>query len=246
MNRAERRRFEKEFATILRNDGDHCTLCRRELQHNERTFGGKTGAGTVALTTECCRSQLVVEAMTGLYTNRFPEAMPAISGKRRSKVAPQGELTNALDALQSHFSAIDDIATDARKRAGVRGTGAVNLQASAWKADDAAWFASHPDRSHRLRPMADDEAATYPPGLVDQPMPENHRFEVVIRQIEPGRRVRLPFGRNVSVPIPDHEAIIHALFDRIAAGGGPGRVVSVREIAEVAKLHEGSGQTPRN
>ncbi len=245
MNRAERRRFEKDFAIILRKDGDHCTLCRRKLEHNERTFGGKTAAGRVALTTDCCRSKLAVEIVTGLYATRHLEAMPTTSRKLGSKVAPGGDVNRTLDALQGHLSAIDDIATDTRRRAGVRGTALVNLEDSEWKADDAAWFAGHPNRSHRLRPMTDDEASSFPPAFLAEPIPEGHRRDVVIRQIEPGRRVRLPFGRNVSVPVPDLEAIIHALFDQVA-GGAPGRIITVRDVAEVAKLHEDSGNAPRN
>jgi hypothetical protein len=54
------------------------------------------------------------------------------------------------------------------------------------------------------------------PGMPDWPPLPGHEFQVLVRQVEPGARIRLPFGRNLNVEILDNEATIHALFDLAA------------------------------
>jgi hypothetical protein len=68
--------------------------------------------------------------------------------------------------------------------------------------------------------------------------PPGHEFQIIVRQVLPGRRLRLPFCRNVAVDIPDVEPLLHALFDLFCPHDGdtrqPGDLVSVREVAALA------------
>jgi hypothetical protein len=54
---------------------------------------------------------------------------------------------------------------------------------SAWQADDAKWFQTHSERTHRLRP---DFPGEWPPGDA----PSEARHATVVRQVKPGFRVR--------------------------------------------------------
>jgi hypothetical protein len=57
-----------------------------------------------------------------------------------------------------------------------------NAQPQHWSDRDAAWFAAHPERNHRVRRTIEGEL-----------MPlDQHARSVAIRQIAPGVRVRLP------------------------------------------------------
>lgn len=245
MNRSARRRFEKEFDVLLRTDGDHCTICRKPLEHNERTYGGLTTNEKVALTANCCQKKLSVQLVTGLYMTRYSETLPPIEPRDDGDITPSADVERSIDALQQHFGRMEAIVADVRKRAGVKGqAGMINFDNSPWKTDDADWFKERPGRSHRLRQMFDGEILSLPSELASYAIPDGHRMEVIIRQIEPGKRVRLPFGRNINVPIPDHESILHALFDRVAKGGG--QVIGVAEVAEIAKLHESSKGGSKN
>jgi hypothetical protein len=112
---------------------------------------------------------------------------------------------------------------DAPQRAGVDAahlTGP-NLYPTPWKADDARWFASHPGRSHRLRQRFPGEGFGRDIPNLDQVQVDL----VLIRQIEPGTRVRKPFMWRACMPdfltamrdaveLCEHsEAAAHALFD---------------------------------
>jgi hypothetical protein len=99
---------------------------------------------------------------------------------------------------------------DTLKRAGV--ANAFVEQAfgdSAWKEDDREWFAQNPSRTHRIRlPFSgecDAEAANVPAG---------HTLIVLVRQVEPGIRMRPALCCNANLlPLPDDEAAAHALFE---------------------------------
>lgn len=72
------------------------------------------------------------------------------------------------------------------------------------------------------------------------PLPAGHEFEVLVRQIEPGVRLRIVFCRNVGVPIADVEPLIHALFDVVSASEGG--VISGAQVAELAMRYAGAGE----
>lgn len=84
-----------------------------------------------------------------------------------------------------------------------------------WSDIDCWWFCNHPDRSHRLRPLFDGEPVedkTVPPlgcGRL-----------VIVRQVNPGVvHEYVDFVADLEDEIPDHEAVLWALFDMIGEGG---------------------------
>ena len=98
---------------------------------------------------------------------------------------------------------------DGMARAGVSAPLRISVLDSAWKTDDRLWFEQHPERSHRARLAfsgeADEVVVKVPPG---------HVLLMLVRQAEPGKRVRTGFFLNTDLwPVPDDDAIAHALFD---------------------------------
>jgi hypothetical protein len=92
--------------------------------------------------------------------------------------------------------------------------------------DDAAWFAAHPSRTHRLR----------------------GRMYTIVRQVRPGRRVRLPFSADRTRPPMNAEtlsahdgndnartdALMSTLFDMLLRQP----VVPLDAIAESVRANE--------
>jgi hypothetical protein len=83
--------------------------------------------------------------------------------------------------------------------------------------------------------LFEGEQATLLSGAVE--IPPDHQLEALVRQVEAGRRVRVAFIRNTTVPIPDIEPVIHALFDSVSAASGTGKVLSVAEVAALARSY---------
>jgi len=75
---------------------------------------------------------------------------------------------------------------------------------AAWREDDRRWFAANPTRSHRLRRAFEAET------LLGRAAPT----WIAVRQIEPGKRLRLGF--EPPEPLPNAEPVAHALFDVLA------------------------------
>ena len=110
-----------------------------------------------------------------------------------------------------------------------------------WKRDDAAWFTAHPRRSHRVRDGFPGEFERASGGPVDF---------VVVRQIQPGLRIRASFtlaecgadalGMMQALALraldDDDEAAAHTLFDMTQAGAG-GRSIPTVELAELIARH---------
>jgi hypothetical protein len=85
---------------------------------------------------------------------------------------------------------------------------------------DDRWFAEHPERSHRLRPLFPGE--TFNGGIEPDPADEGYTLEVLVRQNAPGEYVDLVIQRRVDIDTPsfeellspsDFEALLHAQFD---------------------------------
>jgi hypothetical protein len=126
---------------------------------------------------------------------------------------------------------------DVVRRAGIPNSDAIVFADAdtPWSQSDRAWFAARPQRAHRLRPPLDGELAQllrYP-----EQVPPGHATEVLVRQVQPGLRVRRAFHRNVRIGIPDNETVLHALFDIIAQQ----RPASVRDVATLALLYSEMG-----
>jgi hypothetical protein len=87
-------------------------------------------------------------------------------------------------------------------------------EARDWKIEDWVWFNEHPARSHRARiPFSgEDLRAGTEPGYAPV---------ILVRQIRPGMWERRGFDLDANmVPMPDDEALVHAMFE-IAARREP-------------------------
>lgn len=114
------------------------------------------------------------------------------------------------------------------------GTGSITLKPTAWKTDDAAWFVKNPTRSHRARKLFEGELPTL--GSPPENVPPGHEVQVLVRQVEPGKRVRHQFIRNLEAPVPDVESILHALFD-LATRGEEGKEVQKSAVVALASSY---------
>lgn len=233
MNRSERRRLDKEIKKLTTNT-DACTLCGRDFPHNSKTFYGADVSGRAAIAGECCQARLPTMIGMGIYATGDYDVFRA--GQRASeKQMPPGRIESVVGDIQKVIGAADDLSAGMLDRAGLpAGRSSINILSSPWKTADAGWFEANPDRSHRLRPMFPGEADTLPPDLRSTKLPPRHELQVIVRQIEPGKRIRMPFGRNVDTPIPDVEAVLHALFDSVA-NGRPGIEIKVADVASRAR-----------
>jgi len=236
MRRADRRRFNKEFDKLMKAGPDNCMLCETPFTHNCRTFGGLSPEGKTVLVGDCCVNKIEGQA-AGLYLTKNFDSLPSAGKKNSGATAPLKDVIQGVEAIRSHVTKLDTMADTVMQQGGLKmPVRNVFTQTSPWKTDDAAWFRAHPDRSHRLRLMFEGEAATMEAEPTLDATPENHRMEVLVRQVEVGKRIRILFCRNTQVPIPDAEEIIHALFDTWSQSNRTG-VVSIEEIAALANKY---------
>lgn len=240
MKPAARRRVEREIREIMRKDGEHCSICGAPLQHNSHTFGGVTKTGNSVLTGECCKSKIATLVLSGLYVDAtMDDLVRHIPTSGKASTAPPADIERAVAAIHTIFADRQAEGAALARRAGL-GPGKTKLftDKTAWKTDDAAWFERHPKRSHRLRPVIGDEAEVS--GFTfSTEMPSRHELQILVRQVEPGKRMRLPFGRNLDVPIPDDEAVLHALFDVVSGERDEGPVITSEAIRKALARYEG-------
>ena len=59
-------RLNREIKALIEREGDHCSVCRSHLMHNERTYFGY-GDGVLMLTDNCCSSKLDHLVASGIY-----------------------------------------------------------------------------------------------------------------------------------------------------------------------------------
>jgi hypothetical protein len=125
-----------------------------------------------------------------------------------------------ITAYQEAIASADKISDDiVRRGGGTPSTSSIpkhNLLDHPWKTDDREWFEQNPSRSHRARPPF--------PGKADKQglaAPTGHALILLVRQVEPGRRIKTGFYLNADLPpLPDDEATAHALFE-VGAGREP-------------------------
>jgi hypothetical protein len=170
-----------------------CSFCGRPFPHASPTVGGFDARGNVVLTGECCVHQVAQIFTVGL----------ALNCEQIAAAYQKAEADRILD--------------NAERYGGFGRLPGVNFTDSLWKDDDRAWFQRNQSRAHRMRPPfpgeVDEEAAKTPPG---------HALIMLVRQIEPGARQRVPFYLDTALlPLPDDdllswcedEAVAHALFE---------------------------------
>lgn len=247
MNRAARRRFDKEFSKVLKTSGDACGLCGEALKHNSQTFGGIAPGNHVVLTGECCAQRLETVMGSGVYINENTDAILSVmnASKSSSGDAPPDPLVAARQ-LRLGISALDKATAELMRKGGVkRSPSSISITDNPWKTDDATWFKNHPGRSHRLRPLHPEEATTLPAGLMHSELPDDHRWEILVRQVKEGQRIRTALCRNTKMSIPDVEEVIHAIFDIVMKAEGSG-VISVEEVAALATRYRVPTDASRN
>jgi hypothetical protein len=212
MNRAQRRHVERQLNKLIKRDGDNCTICRAELQHNTRTFSGRDRWGRIVLTGECCARLITEPFAVGLYLSRGYDFFERKSDGQQPKRDPSAaEIAEALGVYQRAVSAADRRVGDTLRRGGFPGDihTPINVLDNPWKKDDRAWFEQHPERSHRTRLLY--------PGEHDEFMedtPPGHQYLVTVRQVSPGNRLKAGFYiNNEMLPVPDDEEVAHVLFE---------------------------------
>lgn len=237
MKPSARRRVERQIKELMKDDGDRCSSCGTPFPHNSRSFGGITAGGDAALVGECCQNKLKEIVLSGLYIDqRFKDlALPAGEPAKPHSVA---DVSAAIGAMQHTFRRIEDETNKIKAKGGWVGKNAsVNTAESPWKSDDARWFQQNPARAHRLRPAFPGELEGLPEATT--PLPSGHEFQILLRQVQPGTRLRTAFCRNLEIPIPDIEPLMHALFDVVSASNGG--AVSTEQVAELALRYASIG-----
>ncbi|MCO7729076.1 hypothetical protein NJB93_21260 [Brucella intermedia] len=166
MKKPKINRFESDFRQLLKTDGEHCSFCRAQFEHNCKTYGGYRATGKIAITSDCCRHKLANVRASGVFVMQSSDLMPEVDDNG-SKSLSLDEAARSVGALQKHFHHLDEMSGTMMKQAGLNTKAhRVHLKNYPWKADDAAWFQAHPDRSHRLRPMFDGELDSMSTGTV--------------------------------------------------------------------------------
>ena len=228
MNRAQRRRLDRQIEGLMGGDG--CSVCGATFEHNARLFGGCDGYGRPAITGDCCSEVLAQVTHAGINTKRSYDFLERTKKKdpRRSRPSSATEIISAIATCRDLIEDADQQLDGMARRAGVRGPLRISVLDSPWKADDRVWFEQHPERSHRARLAFPGEAnevvARAPTGTV---------LLMLIRQVEPGKRVRAGFFINAGLWAPEIEAVAHVLFD-IATG----QQAQPRDAAERSALVE--------
>jgi hypothetical protein len=224
LSRWQRRRIISLIEKTIRTDGDRCSLCRAAFQHNTRSFGGLTSDGAAALVGKCCLPQLEIIFIEGLYLTRKYN----VSDLR--PLSPE-QIEETITARQQQFALTDAINAAIALRAGLPHLAEkLTFHSVAAGNADQVWFEKHPARSHRLRPLLPNEFAGDAAKLTPPP---GHELQVLVRQIEPGMRIRSGFYRNLEIPIPDSEPIIRALFELMARRESG--AISVEEVLKYAE-----------
>jgi len=239
MKRSDRRRFESEFKTMLKKFGDNCSICKMPLQHNVKTFGGVTIENKTALTADCCKEKLVSILREGVYLTKNFDSIPNFPPQSH-KVLDVENPSEIVNSIQAHFDKLEGVAENLMARAGVTSSRhEVCVSDNAWKSDDAEWFKNNPSRSHRLRRVFVDELSALPKDITQREMSNEYRLDILVRQISPGQRARLPIWLYSAIDVPDDEAVIHAIFD-LASKKGRVSEITLDEIQKMAKEYGAS------
>jgi len=210
--RQQRRHVNRQLHKLLRHGT--CSICGRPLNHHSRTTSGLDAQGNVVVAGECCRSRVAEVFGLGLYSDRQYDFMSP--RKPESNVQPTND--QIIDAIATYQKAIADADkqfTDVERRGGVKGVSKFFLLDYPWKTDDREWFAQNRGRSHRMR-------MPFPGELDGVEIPAGRKVIMLVRQVEPGRRLRAAFDPDVVLlpGSPNDESFAHALFE-VAVGREP-------------------------
>jgi hypothetical protein len=215
--RRSRRRLDRQFQKLV--CAEVCSCCRAAIAHNARVTAGLDAHGNAVLAGECCTGRVHQIFAQGLSLHRTYDFLPAPSSSPRSCEASGEELARMLAACRRLVAHADERIGNAERLGGVQHLSDATVLDSPWKTDDARWFKEHPQRAHRLRPPLPGEIDGT--ALADLAKARAGSVVImVIRQVEPGSRMRggLCLDVRMLVPdagsgMPDDESFAHALFD---------------------------------
>jgi hypothetical protein len=204
--RQQRRRINRQLHRLLRRDV--CSVCGSLFKHNSRTTSGLDTQGSVVVAGECCTSRVAVVFGWGLYSDRHYDFLLRRSSQPNIK-ATNEQIADAIVAYQKAIAETDKRLDDVERRGGGGRARNVSLLDHPWKSDDRDWFEQNQERSHRAR--------TPFPGEVDKEVaetPAGQALIMLVRQVEPGSRRRAVVFLDANfLPLPDDEAVAHALFE---------------------------------
>jgi hypothetical protein len=220
--RQQRRKVEHQLRKLFRSD--NCSLCGNPFRHNSRTMSGLDTQGNVVLAGECCAQHVAVTFGYGLFSERQYDFLWRRNAKPTAESEPTNEqIVNAIAAQQEVIASTDKQFDGIERRGGVPRPINVSVLDHPWTNDDRQWFKQSSGRSHRMRPP-------FPGELDGVKLPAGRKVVVLVRQIEPGKRVRAVFDPDV-ILLPGStmdEACAHACFE-IAVGHEP-RPADVQEL----------------
>ena len=227
--RQQRRHLDRVLNKLVEREA--CSICGSGWKHNSRTAYGIDRNGGIVVAGECCLDRVAVPFGRGFFrerkydfldqpTTHKPEPDSGSAEVSPEPTARRPETWEQIDkaiALHQKAIAAADKQFEGIERHGVEITGkTLSVLDHPWKTDDRVWFEENPTRSHRARmPFAGEDSLCGAKSL-----PGCTSF-ILVRQIKPGTRIRRGFYLNtVLLPVPDDEALIHAMFE-IASGREP-------------------------
>jgi hypothetical protein len=171
----------------------------------------------------------------------FPYNSRSVAGLRNDQLAiacEYDECIRKLDKVYAVGVVTTQGAIDALRRGGVNPSAAsrrrkpfIRTQPHDWTENDRRWFETNPTRSHHARLPYPDEP-TRPDDSTD--VPHGYQICVLVRQVEPGIHLTcVIYVQADLLPIPDDEALLHAMFDR-----------QVNE-ERILMLHDGAAEPDR-
>jgi hypothetical protein len=212
--RRERRRINRTLHKLLQHDV--CSVCGRALPHNSRTAYGLDSNGNVAVAGQCCLDRVALAFGQGFYSKRHYDFLTARNATSHAPEPTNEQIAGAIALYQKAVADTDKRLADVERHGGIDLPIKPELAERPWKDDDRIWFERNPKRAHRARlPFpgeADQEVAEVPAGWA---------LVLLLRQVEPGTRLKAGFYLLAdALPVPDDEALIHAMFE-IAVGHEP-------------------------
>jgi hypothetical protein len=212
MNRQQRRHIDREMKRLA--EKDLCSLCNQHFPHNSRTFFGLC-RGRMALACERCADNIEEVYAAGIVAARNYDFLAKGTKNhgdegKKSNYGPE-EIAKVIGAFQEAIQDADQTVGDAERRGGALKKRRISTLDYPWKDDDREWFKIHPERSHRVRLPHPDEG-----GKELGPVPDGHVLIVIVRQVQPGIRMKNAFYLEAELwPVPEDEAVAHALFDLV-------------------------------
>jgi hypothetical protein len=210
LSRQQRRRLDRALRKLHRTDA--CSFCGTPFPHNSQTAGGLDAQGNLVLAGECCMKRVAKIFTRGFYSTRNYDFLLQHAAKSTSTELTGAQITDAIAAYQKVIAATDKRFDGIERRGGVGRSRNVSTLDTPWKDDDRVWFEQNRERSHRMR-------TPFPGELDGVEIPTDRKVIMLVRQVEPGDRLRVAFDPDVVLlpGSPNDEAFAHALFE-VATG----------------------------